>query len=758
MILLLWLALIGGILCYGVWLVKLMDQVARDRKRKTYRLNHPADLSPEGSLTFQRSISGTLRGGKLNLTGAPGLAYETFASSTEITHRFKVPYGHEPYIIPQLRLTGINATPEDEFKDRDWIAGVELGVKNTSHQLRIFDIADVSTSILSALQAFQPDEALIIQIIATPAPPTKLPEKGDATHQINWNGIWTHGILAKTEASKDEIKDRREKLEEPNFNVVIRIAASAKTKAAAAALVSRIQMAFAATRGPNIRFYRRWITLNALRDRIRTAHTPVIMPGQFSAPELVSFIAWPHGRPRIAGLAPSMTRHIPVASTVPSEGRRIGISTMPGNERPVAVAYKHTLKHSWVLGPSGVGKTTLLANMAAQDMANGYGLVLVEAKRDLFHEVLKRVPDNRIDDVIVFDIEDGDFPLGFNVLDQGNNANAIDEVCGTIAKMYSGVSQSIQAPQILYQSLHALAETPGHTFIDLPRLLEKYPNDAPESEWQHWLAANTKDPDAKKFLERLLNMSPAERDRYVMPVLNRTWEFTNRRELKRILGQRQSSFKMVDVIRDNKILLVNLDSQLIGEQTAALVGTLIVNSVWRSVRQVQAEKPNFLYLDEFQDFVDLPVGIEAVMAKARSYNLGLTLAHQELGQLSKNPQLKSAVMANTATKIVFQPAADDAGSVVRAFANEVKADELLHLGAHETMSRIATDLGSSPVATVRTYAPSRETGNEGKARNLSQNRYGRPLEDVLRDLDNRPGGHSDKPRPPKRKVTGGDLF
>lgn len=756
MILLLWLVEIAGVVFFGIVGIKVHDQRYRDRKRKTYRLNFPGDLSPEQVVTWLRSISGTLRGGKYNLTGAPTLAFETFATTKGIIHRLKVPYGHEPYIIPQLRVSGINATPEDEFEDRNWLHGVEVGIKNTSRQLRVYEPADVSTSILSCLQSLQPDEALLIQWVVTPAAPVKLPEHGAPTHELDWNGIWTHGVRVKAEASKDEVRDRRDKLAEPNFNVVLRVAGSAETEPAARGLVERIRMALAAVRGPTIRFHKRLVRIQKLRDHIRKAHSPLIMPGQLSAPELAAMIAWPMGRPQVAGLAPVMARHLPPSAVIPSAGRKLGVANMPGAERPVAISYPNCLRHTYVIGGTGSGKSVLLANMLGQDMRNGNGVILFDAKSDkdaLFYRALDVIPEDRLDDVIILNIEDTDYPVGFNILDQGNSFSSISNMSSLISTMYGGTSTSVTAPRTLYHMLHALAETPGHTFIDLPILIENYPKNSPEGQWQDSVIRNVKNADIKSFMQQWTNKTKPERDRDAGPVYNRTWEFTNRPEIKRILGQRKSSFKMVDVIRDNKILLVYVNGAKIGEQTAALIGTLIVNAIWEAVQQVQPEKANFLYLDEFADFINLPISTEAMLTKARGSNLGLVLAHQHMKQLS--PEVKEAVLSNTATKIIFKTGKKDGTELAGELPGGiVTVEDLKSLARYETMCSIATDTGTSPPVTVRAYPPPRNSGNAAKAIALSRAKYGRPLEDVTRDIDNRPGGHAEpaggknRPRPP----------
>lgn len=725
---------IGAVITGGIWYAKRQDQKVRDHNRKTYRLHFPADLSPEQVTVWLRSISGTLRGGKFNLTGKPTLAFETFATSEGITHRLKVPFGAEPFVIPQLRLAGINAVQEEEFEDRNWLKGVEVGITQSGRQLRIYDPADISTSLLATMQSFSPDEALIVQLVITPATPTEQPIHDRAASLDYLNAAKGY------KATRDEVNDRRAKLEEPNFMAVLRVAGAAKSDASAQHLVERIRMALTAVRGPKIRFEKRMVTIGKLRDRIRLASGSVIFPMQLSAPELSALIAWPMGRPIIAGLAPSMARHFPPSAMIPQTGRVIGRATQPGAERPVAVSYANALRHTYSIGGTGSGKSVTLANLMAQDMEHGHGVILIDAKSDqdaLFHRALRVIPSHRLDDVIILDVEDTEMPVGFNILDQGTNELSISQISRLIADMYANASQSIQAPRIFHHCLTALAEAGGHTLIDMPAVLSNFPEGSAEREWQDALGRSVKNRETQLFLQQFMNMSRSARDDMARPVFNRIWEFTDPPAIRRILGQRTSSFSMADVIAQNKILLVYINAAKIGQASSSLLGTLLVNSIWDSVQIGRSARPNFLYLDEFADFIDLPVGVEAMLTKARGSNLGLVMAHQHMAQL--RTEVRAAVLNNSATKIFFKAGADDA----RVLAKEVPGGFVSHedlqlLARYNTLCTIATDSGTSPPVTVQMYPEPRNTGNENRARQLSRQRYGRPRHEVEQSYSARP--------------------
>lgn len=386
------------------------------------------------------------------------------------------------------------------------------------------------------------------------------------------------------------------------------------------------------------------------------------------------------------------------------------------------------------------GKSVTLANLMAQDMEHGHGVILIDAKSDqdaLFHRALRVIPSHRLDDVIILDVEDTEMPVGFNILDQGTNELSISQISRLIADMYANASQSIQAPRIFHHCLTALAEAGGHTLIDMPAVLSNFPEGSAEREWQDALGRSVKNRETQLFLQQFMNMSRSARDDMARPVFNRIWEFTDPPAIRRILGQRTSSFSMADVIAQNKILLVYINAAKIGQASSSLLGTLLVNSIWDSVQIGRSARPNFLYLDEFADFIDLPVGVEAMLTKARGSNLGLVMAHQHMAQL--RTEVRAAVLNNSATKIFFKAGADDA----RVLAKEVPGGFVSHedlqlLARYNTLCTIATDSGTSPPVTVQMYPEPRNTGNENRARQLSRQRYGRPRHEVEQSYSARP--------------------
>lgn len=534
-------------------------------------------------------------------------------------------------------------------------------------------------------------------------------------------------LLNGSLASKDEINDRRAKLDEPNLRAVLRIGATAQTVARAEHLMSNVKRAFSARATASTHFQKRFVGRDALQSRIDGAVAPAMWPMQLTGTELASLLAWPLDNPNIVGLPPVVARHIPPSENVPRTGRVLGMSNMPGFERPVAVSYADALKHIHVAAPTGAGKSTLLANFIKQDVASGYGVVLIENKGDLFRMALDYIPKERLGDVIVFDVNDTAAPVGFNLLNQGNPAVVIDELASLFDHLYSQGQRGVWTRGVMYHGLRALATDPRYTFLDLGPLMSPQTKD--EVAWRDHIVRNLTDEQLKEWFNRLDQQGITKREQIIQPVMDRIWELS-RPKLRAILGQSVSSFQMRDVVASNKLLLVNLAG--IERDSAMLLGTLLLNAYWHAVKTTQAPKYNYLYLDEFQDMMRLPIDTADMLAKARGFGVGMVLANQHLGQLTH--EMQDAIMHNARTKVVFQTGSSDATTFAREFGSLVTPDDLQRLGQYQAVSRVAIEGSVCTPFTMASSPPAQGFGEGDAIRAASQQCYGRPAEQIEREM------------------------
>lgn len=706
-------------------------QIRRDADRKSYILSFPNNLSAEQVIDFFTGISGAMRRPRFVLDGAPSIVLELWAEPAGKTWRARIPWQFEDFILPQLHARGISASPDDDYPRHTWTYVKELRLRHT-HRTLSTDPAATSLSILSGLQTVQRDEAVVWQLVFAPAAHKPLPRLNEATTNELHPSILSHG----NHASRDEVRDRRRKLSEPNFHAVARIAAMASTQARAKKLVNLVRQGIATAENGHASFERRFARQQTLDERVSHAHTSFNWPMELMASELAALVAWPVDGPYIVGMPSYRARLLPANAMIPQQGRVFGRSNFHGQQRPIALDYWAGTRHVHVAGPTGSGKSSLLANMARQDMENGHGVIILETKggdESLFDRVVNYVPKERIQDTIILDAKDSERPVGFNMLQQGDRMVMSDVICDLFDYLYTGDQTSLYARSALKRGLATLALEPKATLLDLISLYRPKDEEIP---WAQALRkqSGVNNEDVRNFWqdyeERAKRSGVGAQNEYIRPLLNRIWPLTESQRIRTIIGQSDSAFQLKDVLENNKILFINLDG--IEKQSRFLLGTLIINTLWHAVQTARPAKANFLYLDEFQDVLKLPVGINEMLAQSRKYNLGLVLAHQDFSQLSLD--VRGAVLNNTASKIFFQTnSAEDAKIMTRTFG-PLEEHDFQNFRQWEGAARVATTAGVSQPVTFKAVEPPKGHGTADEVIERSRQLFGRPIEDVYREI------------------------
>lgn len=736
-------------LLLGVVAVRLYRQPDLDSGRKTYLLTFPAELDEKRIVAWLRAINGHLYNKMSRFTGVKSIAFETWTTDTGIVHRMKVPWQDGDFIAGQLRtlVPGISVEEDTSRPKLQWKRAVELGLTRPSRTLDIASPADLSASLLASVGPLNPGETVLIQWVVTPAPHEKPPARDlhsktdDFTLKAAFYGVQI--------AHHDELESRRKKLEEPNLQAVGRIAALAETEPRALHLVRQAKGALLAANSHHTQFDRQIARPAKLIQRINDAAAPMFFPAQFNLSELASLLAWPIGSPFVAGLPQGPTRHLYATEDVPRTGIVLGKSNYPGHERPVALAYEHANQHIYYGGSTGSGKSTAMANNFAQVVAQGYGGIVIDASNSdsnesLFSRALGYVPADRLNDVIVMDVNRSrNRPVGFNVLDQGNPRVVVDQLSDTLGYLYSDMMTGVWRRKLLFHGLYTLAEWPGATFVDLVPLL--MPSTDEEKAWADQVVGALKDRELQRFWHDWRKLAESERANYMQPLINRSWQLTSRPEVRNIIGQSESSFKMADVLRDNKILLVSLSG--LPSETSMLLGTMLVNALWSAAQTMTPDKANFLYLDEFQLMTRLPMGLDDMLARARKHRLPMVLGTQYLEDLPA--ELRNAVINNARSRIIFQSSAKEARTWMNEMGRQhVTENDFVRIRKYEAIAQLVTDSGIGTPITLKSLAPLRTTGVDRETVRLSAERYGRDIKDVERRMvEGRQGAGKPKKTP-----------
>lgn len=375
---------------------------------------------------------------------------------------------------------------------------------------------------------------------------------------------------------------------------------------------------------------------------------------------------------------------------------------------------KDRTRHVYVIGKTGMGKSTLLENMAVQDIQNGEGMAFIDPHGKTAELLLNYVPESRIKDVLYFAPFDMEHPISFNVLeDVGYDKRhlVVSGLMSTFKKIWVD-AWSARMEYILSNTLLALLETPDTTLLSVNRMLA-------DKDYRKKIVDNIKDPSVKSFW---VDEFAKYTDRYAMEatpsIQNKVGQFTSNPLIRNIIGQPKSSFDLRDMIDNNKIIIINLSKGRVGEANANLLGSMLITKIYLAAmsRADVSEKdlqklPNFyLYVDEFQSFAN--ESFADILSEARKYKLNLTIAHQYIEQMSE--EVRAAVFGNVGTMITFRVGAFDAEVLEKEFAPQFTAEDLVNLGMFQIYLKLMIDGASSQPFSATTTPPIKEPARSFK--------------------------------------------
>lgn len=434
-----------------------------------------------------------------------------------------------------------------------------------------------------------------------------------------------------------------------------------------------------------------------------------------------------------------------------SEGagvRVIGDSEV-GSPKAVALGVEDGRHHVHVVGATGSGKSTLLANLALADAHAGRGVVLIDPKGDLVDDLLARLPERALKRLVLIDPKETEAPPALNVLEGEPAEVAVDHVVSVFARIFSAW-WGPRTEDVLRSACSTLRRLPGATLADVPLLLIDRRFRAP------LVSSLSERSGLKGFWDTYDAMTPAGQAQVIGPIMNKLRAVLARRFARDLFGSATSSFDMTEVLAGG-VLLARLPKGILGEDTARLVGALLVASVWQAAtaRADERFRPDAtLYVDECQNFLALPTAIDDVLAEARGYHLSVVLAHQHLGQLPKD--IFEAASANARNKVYFSVSPEDARVLARHTEPYLKPYDLCHLDAHQVACRLVVGGRDLHAFTLRTrpMKPS-VPGRSAEAREHARKNAGRSRSDRRHDLLVRRRAHRRKADGRSGGVSGG---
>lgn len=439
--------------------------------------------------------------------------------------------------------------------------------------------------------------------------------------------------------------------------------------------------------------------------------------------------------------------NLPLADELPADQlTNMGVTNFRGSQEIFGIKIPDRRRHIYVIGKSGVGKSTLLQNMTLDDIKEGRGVGVVDPHGDYVDYVLERIPENRVEDVILFDPSDRDFPVGFNILDVANPKYKVITASGVVSvfKKIFGDSWGPRLEYWLSSAVLALLDYQGATLMMLPRL---FTDDAFRTE----VIEKIGDPVIKaRWVNEYNTLDQRQRAETISPILNKVGQFLSSSLVRNIVAQSKGSFDLREVMDQKKILLVKLAKGLIGEDNAALLGAMIVTQLQLAAMsradEADQEKRSdfFLYVDEFQNFATDSFAV--ILSEARKYRLSLTMAHQFIAQLPET--VASAVRGNVGTIVTFRVGSDDATALVKDFAPVFDELDLVNLNIFNIYMKLSIDGLTADAFSAMTLAPTAEvTGFGQQVMAASRKKYAKPLADVQQLVDSQTAALTGQPTP-----------
>lgn len=400
---------------------------------------------------------------------------------------------------------------------------------------------------------------------------------------------------------------------------------------------------------------------------------------------------------------------------------------------------KDRTRHMYVIGKTGMGKSTFLENMAIQDLKNGEGICVIDPHGSLAEKILEFVPEERVKDVVYFAPFDLDNPIAFNILEKVGPEQRHLVANGLMAafkKIFGEEKFSDRIEYILNNIILALLENEDQTLLGVNRMLS-------DKEYRKFIVSNVKDPSVKSFWNEEFARAGEKYQQEAAPgIQNKIGQFISNPLIRNIVGQKKTSFDVRKLMDEKKILICNFSIGRSGEENINLIGNLMITKIYLaaisraelSASEIEKASPFYFYVDEFQNFVN--ESFAQILSQARKYNLALTVAHQYVEQMTD--EVKSAVFGNVGTMIVFRVGATDAEIFEKEFAPYFTMDDIVNLSAYQIYLRLMIDGQGSKPFSAKTLPPITKEGQSYASLIMenSKKTYGKPVSLVEQEVAN----------------------
>ena len=658
----------------------------------------------------------------------------------------------------------------------DTIAGAELTLrKDPYYPIATYEDTkhDAARAILNALGSVKQDEGATVQILFRPTGKNwserakqyiENIKKGKKTTKTIGASIGDYAmdilkapwevpelhekkeVTEISEGKQDEISAIMNKMRYPAFETLIRVVASSDNKARSEAILGGILSSFSQFDSPEFNGFK----VDAMKDpkRLGVDYAFRFFPLKISSSvlnsvELASIFHLPEQDAiPSSSVERQLVKQVDGPAKLVTEGLFLGTNEFRGVKKPIYLSEDDRRRHMYVIGQTGMGKSVFLENLAFQDMCDGKGFAFIDPHGDAVEAILKRVPEERVDDIIYFDPADIEHPVGMNMFEftsEDQKDFIVQEGISMLQSLFDPQNQGFFGPRGQHMFRNAalllMSDPKGATFIDIPQCFTdpefvksklKYVTDkAVYDYWTKEFPASQKSSDAGE----------------VITWFSSKWgPFIANTIMKNTLGQVKSGFNIREIMDNKKIFLVNLSKGRLGDINANLLGMIFVMKFQQAAMSRQDipedQRQDFcLYVDEFQNFAT--DSFESILSEARKYRLNLIVANQFMTQLTE--KIREALLGNVGTIICGRIGVTDADLMVKAFTPTFTAEDLTKTPNHAAVTKVMMFGMPSAPFTITLPAPMGQPNDAlmDNLKLLSATKYAKTRQEVEKEIDAR---------------------
>ncbi|MEK7061517.1 MAG: type IV secretion system DNA-binding domain-containing protein [Patescibacteria group bacterium] len=638
----------------------------------------------------------------------PAISFEIVARQEDI--RFFVWCPKKLQDLVEKQINGgfpeaeIREVPEiDIFKETGKVAYKALQLSKANfYPLKTFkDLAtDPLSTITSTLAKMGLGEGAVIQILISPAESDW--QKSGSKFISDTKKQESDPEKAKFSTSAKTLEAVESKVAKPGFETSVRIAVVSETAEVAKSHLDNIVSAFGQfASDTNLLKKRKIMNKGAFMEDFLYRYQPMFnVPGNrhsiLNSEELATIFHFPNKQITTPHLFWLNAKTAPAPSQIPTEGLFLGNSTYRGITRPVFISDEDRMRHVYIIGKTGTGKSELQKDMIIQDIKNGKGLCFIDPHGDALQDILKQIPPERAEDVIYFNPADVERPMGINLLEaktEDEKHFAATSIINMMYKLFDPYKTGIVGPRFEHgvrnAMLTAMCED-GTTFVEVMRIMT-------DSKYVQELLPKVQDPIVRRYwTDQIAQTADFHKSEVLDYTVSKFGRFVTNKLIRNIIGQSKSSFDFRQIMDQGKIILISLAKGELGEENSNFLGLILIPRILMAAMS-RADIPReqrrdfYLYVDEFQNFAT--PDFATILSESRKYGLGLCVANQFIGQVEE--EVKNAVFGNVGTIVAFRVGVTDANYLQHEFTPTFAEDDLLNVERYHAY--IKTTVHNEPV-------------------------------------------------------------